>query len=209
MIEDIEPNGASVSVTAQIADMIKRFTDRDTYDAVLIDSRAGLSELAAPTILGLGAKVLLFGTAQRQTTKGYAALFAALKLLAERDRAVGKRAEWRLLFKAVYAKASLDASTAARYRDDLYELFAENLYDEDDLRQANPDAVTFGIDDEDGPHWPLIIPFTQHFIDFDPVQVPNQLNSVFYEQAYRSFLDGIDSIISSGSILAPQEPESE
>jgi hypothetical protein len=200
MIEDIDANGGSISVTVQIADMIKRFTGRDSYDVVLIDSRAGLSELAAPTILGLGAKVLLFGTAQRQTIQGYAALFAALKLLAQRDRAVGRRAEWRLLFKAVHAKASLDGPTAARYRDDLYELFADNLYDADDIQQANPDAVTFDIDDEDGPHWPLIIPFTQNLIDFDPVQAPSQLSTAFYEQAYRPFLNGIDSIIASGSI---------
>jgi hypothetical protein len=197
MIEDIDINGVTVPVTRQISDMIERFTARDTYDVVLIDSRAGLSELAAPAILGLGATVLLFGTAQRQTIRGYAALFAALKLLAQRDRASGGRAEWRLLFKAVYAKAGLDESTAARHRDDLYELFADNLYEADDTEHPNPDAISFNIDDENGPHWPLIIPFTQNLIDFDPVQAPNQLNAAFYEQVYRPFLDGIDSIISS------------
>jgi hypothetical protein len=205
MIEDIDSNGASVPVTVQIADMIRRLTGRDTYDVILIDSRAGLSELAAPAILGLGATVLFFGTAQRQTIQGYAALFAALKLLAQRDRAAGARAEWRLLFKAVYAKAGLDESTSARYRDDLYELFADNLYDADDTQQANPDAITFDIDDEDAPHWPLIIPFTQNFVDFDPVRAPSQLNAAFYEQAYRPFLNGIDSIIAGGS--APAGPE--
>jgi hypothetical protein len=187
-------------VAAQIADMIRRFTGRDSYDVVLIDSRAGLSELAAPAILGLGANVLLFGTAQRQTIHGYAALFAALKLLAERDRAAGRQAEWRLLFKAVYAKAGLDESVAARHRDYLYELFADNLYDADDSQQDNPDAVSFDIDDEDAPHWPLIIQFTQNFVAFDPVQAPSQLNAAFYEQAYRPFLDGIDSIIASSGV---------
>jgi cellulose biosynthesis protein BcsQ len=206
MIEDIGSDGISVAVAVQIADMILRFTGRDSYDVVLIDSRAGLSELAAPAILGLGANVLLFGTAQRQTIHGYAALFAALKLLAERDRAAGRRAEWRLLFKAVYAKAGLDESAAARHRDYLYELFADNLYDADDIQQDNPDAVSFDIDDDDAPHWPLIIPFTQNFVDFDPVQAPSQLNAAFYEQAYRPFLNGIDSIIaSSGAALDESE----
>jgi hypothetical protein len=203
MIEDIDPVGASVSVTAQIAEMINRFMGRDTYDVALIDSRAGLSELAAPTILGLGASVLLFGTAQRQTVNGYAALFAAFKLLAQRDRAAGKRAEWRLLLKAVHAKASLDESTAASHRDDLYDLFADNLYDEEDIQQANPDALSFDIDDENAPHWPLTIPFTQNLIDFDPVRAPSQLNAAFYEQVYRPFLNGIDSIIASND--APTE----
>jgi hypothetical protein len=206
MIEDIRPEGVSVPVAVQIADMIRRFTGRDSYDVVLIDSRAGLSELAAPAILGLGAKVLLFGTAQRQTIQGYAALFAGLKLLADRDIMAQGRAEWRLSFKAVYAKAGLDESAGARYRDELYELFADNLYDEDDNQQSDPDAISFDIDDEDAPHWPLIVPFSQSFVDFDPVQAPSQLNAAFYEQAYRPFLNGIDSIIASSGV-AQDEPE--
>jgi hypothetical protein len=206
MIEDIDYNGGAVSVTFQIAEMIRRFTGRDTYDVVLIDGRAGLSELAAPAILGLGATVLLFGTAQRQTIRGYAALFAALKLLAQRDRAQGRRAEWRLLFKAVYAKAGLEDTTAARHRDDLYELFADGLYEAEDADYPNPDAISFGIDDENAPHWPLIIPFTQNLVDFDPVRAPSQLSAAFYEQAYRPFLDGIDSIIAtSGTVLEDLE----
>jgi hypothetical protein len=207
VIDDIDSRGDSVAVSVKIADMIRRLAGRDPYDVVLIDSRAGLSELAAPTMLGLGATVLLFGTAQRQTIQGYGALFAAFKILAERDRAAGERAEWRLLFKAVYAKAGMDESMAARYRDDLYELFAENLYDADETQQDNADAITFGIDDEDSPHWPLVIPFTQSFVDFDPVGTPSQLNSPFYENAYRPFLDGIDLIIASNA-AAPDESES-
>jgi hypothetical protein len=204
MIEDIGSDGVSVAVAVQIAEMIRRFTGRDSYDVVLIDSRAGLSELAAPAILGLGANVLLFGTAQRQTTHGYAALFAALKLLAERDRAAGRRAEWRLSFKAVYAKAGLDESAGARYRDELYEIFAENLYDAEDIQTDNPDPVSFNIDDENAPHWPLVIPFSQNFVDFDPVQARSQLNAPFYEQAYRPFLNGIDSIIASSGVALDQ-----
>jgi hypothetical protein len=197
MIEAIDINGDAVPLTVQIADLITRLTRRDTYDVVLIDSRAGLSELAAPAILGLGATVLFFGTAQRQTLQGYAALFAALKLLAQRDRAAGRPAEWRLLFKAVYAKAGLDELTAARYRDDLYELFANNLYDVDEAQHSNPEGVSFDIDDEESPHWPLVIPFSQNFIDFDPVRAPSHVSNAFYEQAYRPFLDGIDSLIAN------------
>jgi MinD-like ATPase involved in chromosome partitioning or flagellar assembly len=201
MIEDIDSNGDAVSVTNKIADMVERLTNRDTYDVVLIDSRAGLSELAAPTILGLGANVLLFGTAQRQTIQGYAALFAALKLLAQRDLDANRSAEWRLLFKAVHAKASsLNESTSARYRDDLYELFADNLYDTDDVQQDSSEALSFSIDDKNGPHWPLTIPFAQNLIDFDPVQTPSQLLAEFYEQFYRPFLNGIDSIVASSSV---------
>jgi cellulose biosynthesis protein BcsQ len=206
MIEDITANGEPIAVTDQISEMIRRFAERESYDVVLIDTRAGLAEIAAPAILGLGATVLLFGTAQRQTIQGYSALFAALKLLAERDKDAGKTAEWRLLFKAVHAKSSLDESVLARHRDNLYELFADNLYDAEDIHQTDTDAVTFGIDDEEAPHRPLIIPFSPNFVDFDPVQAPSQLNAAFYEQTYRPFLNGIDSLIaSSGAPLDDSE----
>jgi hypothetical protein len=197
MIEDIDPSGNSISVPVQIAEMVDRFAGRNSYDVILVDSRAGFSELAAPAILGLGATVLFFGTAQRQTIQGYAALFAALKLLAQRARTAGFPAEWRLLFKAVLAKAIPDPQKTAWYRDELYGIFADNLYDEDDTQGADPDVISFGIDDKDAPHYPLVIPFDANFIDFDPVQAPTQLDLPYYEQSYRRFLDSLDSLIST------------
>lgn len=88
---------------------------------------------------------------------------------------------------------------AAWYRDEFYGLFAENLYDEDEVPEANPDAVSFDIDDADAPHWPLVIPFDSSFVDFDPVRTPTQLDGPFYERAFRPFLDSIDSIIVSSA----------
>jgi MinD-like ATPase involved in chromosome partitioning or flagellar assembly len=194
MIEDIADNGAAIPLTAQIATMIDRLTARGSYDIVLIDSRAGLAELAAPAVLGLGATILLFGTAQKQTIDGYRALFAGLKLLAQRDRAAERKADWRLLLKAVYAKASLDETTAARYRDDLYDLFAEHLYDAEEQADLGEDAINFAIDDPSAPHWPLVVSFNSNFVDFDPIRAPGQLTHAFYEQAFRPFLTGIDAI---------------
>lgn len=69
MIEDVTESG-TVSVGQQISSMIERIVALGSYDAVLIDSRAGLAELAAPAVIGLGATVLLFGTAQAQTIEG-------------------------------------------------------------------------------------------------------------------------------------------
>jgi cellulose biosynthesis protein BcsQ len=202
MIEDFDENGESISVPSKMAEMVDRFTARDHYDVVLVDSRAGLSELAAPAILGLGATVLLFGTAQRQTFEGYAPLFAALQLLAQRARESGSRADWRLLFKAVLAKASSQAGARDWYRDEMYEIFAENLYDEENPQHVDPEAITFPIDDPEAPHWPLIIPFDPGFVDFDPVRVPSQLSAPFYEAAFRPFLNSIDSIIAQGGLLS-------
>ena len=195
MIEDISEKGDAVPVSAQIEAMISRLAARAEYDAILIDSRAGLAELAAPAVLGLGATVLLFGTAQQQTITGYQPLFAALKLLAQRDRIAGNKAEWRLLLRPVYAKASLDEDVTRMYRDGLYDLFSENLYDEEVDGDSGADEINFAIDDPSAPHWPLVIPFSPNFIDFDPPHRINHLSRPFYEQTFRPFLRDVDAII--------------
>jgi hypothetical protein len=202
MIEDITETG-TVSVGQQVSSMIDRVVAVGAYDAVLIDSRAGLAELAAPAVIGLGATVLLFGTAQTQTIEGYRALFAALQLLAQREAAQGRTAEWRLALRPVYAKAGLNAETADRYRDDMYDLYSEYLYDSELEGEAGADAASLRFTRQDGsaPHTPLMIPFSAAFVDFDPSRQPTQLTIAFYEQSFRPFLDAIDRILE----LAPAE----
>jgi cellulose biosynthesis protein BcsQ len=197
MIEDVKDSDGAISLTKQICEMVKRFSRREEYDVVLIDSRAGLSEITAPVILGLGAFVLLFGTAQKQTIEAYTALFATLQLLAQRDRIAGKDANWRLMLKAVHAKASLDPASIAYHRDELYELFAGFLYDKEESADPEIQALTFNIDDPSAPHWPLIVPFNPSFAEFDSAKHANQLTQPFYEQTFRQFMDGIDKIIES------------
>ncbi|XQA77851.1 ParA family protein [Xanthomonas sacchari] len=202
MIEDITDQG-SITVEQQISTMIERATRASSYDVVLIDSRAGLSELAAPAVLGIGANVLLFGTAQKQTIEGYRSLFAALQLLAQRDRAQSRTAEWRLALRPVYAKASSNPDIERRFIDEMYELYSEHLYDAEDEPVNDGDLVRFVRDDNSAPHWPLTIPFNQSFIDFDPLRTPGQLTAPFYEQAFRPFLNAIDAIIAAPLNISP------
>ncbi len=201
MIEDISDAG-SVSVGKQVSSMIDRIVATGSYDAVLIDSRAGLAELAAPAVIGLGATVLLFGTAQTQTIEGYRALFAALRPLAQRDLVQGRSADWRLGLRPVYAKAGLNADTAERFRSDIFDLFSEYLYDaeqENDLDSATA-SLRFTQQDLAAPHTPLMIPFNAAFVDFDPTRNAMQLTSAFYEQSFRPFLDALDRILEPSNV---------
>lgn len=208
VLEDVGKNG-SVPVGQQISEMIDKLTSRRTYDVVLIDSRAGLAELTAPAITGLGATVLLFGTAQTQTIEGYRALFAALRLLAQRDLAHGGKANWRLALRPVYAKASLNGAKAQQFLDDFFDLYSEYLYDAEQLEitdctTAPTNGLRFSRDDSDAPHWPLMIPFNPAFIDFDPTRTADQLTTQFYQQSFGPFLNVIDDILASAHTgLAP------
>jgi cellulose biosynthesis protein BcsQ len=198
MIEDVMSDRV-IPFSEKISSMISRITEREQYDAVFIDSRAGLSELAAPAVLGLGATVLFFGTAQKQTIEGYRALFAALRLLAQRDRDQGRDAEWRMMLRPVYAKASLATDVSERFIDDVYELYSEYLYDEEKSGEDVPDLLRFARDDVSAPHWPMIIPFNQSFVDFDPARISGQLNQPFYEQTYRPFISELEAAMSSSA----------
>lgn len=195
MIEDIA-DGRTVPLAEQISSMISRIAEREQYDAVFIDSRAGLSELAAPAVLGLGATVLLFGTTQRQTFEGYRALFAALQLLAQRDRDQGRDAEWRTRLRPVYAKAGFDSAQSERFVDEMYDLYSTHIYDAEESTADAPDALRFARDDESAPHWPLMVPFNPNFVDFDPSRVRDQLTLSFYEQTFRPFISGLEASMS-------------
>jgi cellulose biosynthesis protein BcsQ len=198
MIEDVTSLG-SISVGEQISSMINRIAQKGSYDVVLIDSRAGLSELAAPAVIGLGATVLLFGTAQKQTVEGYRSLFAALQLLAQRDRALGRDAEWRTLLRPVYAKASMDTAMGLQFQEDFYELYSAHLYDAEESG-SNSEGLRFPKGDDSAPHWPLTVAFSQSFLDFDPTRKPGQLTSAFYEEAFRPFLNELDKLIAAHSM---------
>jgi hypothetical protein len=103
--------------------------------------------------------------------------------------------------RPVYAKAGLRADTADRFRDDIYELYSEYLYDAELEGGAEAEVAALRFTQQDGaaPHTPLIIPFNPAFVDFDPSRQPTQLTTAFYEQSFRPFLDAIDRILESTS----------
>jgi hypothetical protein len=55
-----------------------RLVKRRAYDAVLIDARAGLTEIAAGALFALGASTMIFGVNQAQTFEDLRFLFAHL-----------------------------------------------------------------------------------------------------------------------------------
>src|SRR5262249_5834849 len=56
MVEDVTEEGAK-SVRSQVRRAVDRLVARRSYDLVLIDARAGLAEISAGPLLGLGATV--------------------------------------------------------------------------------------------------------------------------------------------------------
>lgn len=110
--EDIRADGSIATILDQVHSLIDRLASTISYDAVLVDARAGLHETTASAVLGLGAEVLLFGLHEEQTFQGYAALLAHLARLVPPGVEVP---EWVDRFTPVHAKAPADAVARAEF----------------------------------------------------------------------------------------------
>jgi hypothetical protein len=102
--------------------LVTQLASRQRYDAVLIDARAGLHETSGGLVLGLGAKVLLFGVDTSQTFDDFRLLFSAFAQAF--DPAVGA-ADLRRAFKMVHAKAPKDEKDRRLFS--LQDLASESL----------------------------------------------------------------------------------
>lgn len=182
MIEAIT-DGTTIAVRDRLRAMVDRFAARRSYDLVLVDARAGMSELTAGPLLALGAStVFLFATAQQQSIDSYRLLFAHLATLVS-----GPPSPWHTL-QMVHAKATLDDNTHQWLTDELLDLFAEYLYEE----AAGTEAFNFQPSDPGAPHMPVPILFDAKFVSWDPVKTPTQLSQTAYNATFGPLLAKIE-----------------
>lgn len=157
--------------------------ERETKaDVTLIDSRAGLHEIGAATLVNLGGTCLLFAMNSPQTWVGYRLLFEAW---AERDAALRELRQNVQLVAALVPEAGGEAYVAA-LRDRAYDLFVEHLYDAQG--SATDDVFNHELNDLDAPHTPLEIHWNRKLLEFSPTTAtwPPEVRA-----AYEPFLDGL------------------
>lgn len=165
--------------------MVTELEQEYSPDVVLIDSRAGLHETVAASLLHLDAEVLCFATDLEVTWQGYRYLFSHLSQLAQ--IATGTD-DWRERFKMVSARStkySLDDFVGRSYG-----LWSDTLYEEgsEDLDE------TFGFDEQDdsAPHYPMRIPRADTFEAFDPCRDLNRVEDAQIQQVFGELFRGLD-----------------
>lgn len=181
---DMGPDGASATVRGKVAQMVEALTARGSYDLVLLDARAGLAELTAGPLLGLGAALLLFNTAQQQSLEDLRLLLAHLYTLTK----PGQGSPWTAL-RCVLAKATPDAARGEWFIDELYKLFQDYVYE----AQIGIEGFNFAPNDPEAPHYPVPIAFNPLFADWDPARRPTDLSQSFYEATFRPFLAALEA----------------
>lgn len=184
MLERPRQDAPPQSVRAQLRAFVDVIAARRNYDAVLIDGRAGLSELAGSVMLGLGARILLFGVNQLQTFEDYRFLLAHLAHLPA--PADGRR-DWRRGLRFVHSKADPEGDDIASFRDRLYDVVSAEFYEEE---QGDSESFVYSVDDPQAPHHPFVIHFDFPYLRFDPARNPEHLQRETYQAGFLEFLSG-------------------
>lgn len=139
-------------------------------DVVLLDSRAGLHDIAAIALTRLGALGLLFAGGTPQTLQAYRLLFDGLRRHPQHLRALRQN----LQMVAALVPDKDRAGYLKRLRERFYDLFADCLYDDEsalpgpDDGSAGEEGWNYSLQEDEAPHDPIPIRFYGWFQDFDP-----------------------------------------
>ncbi|MBF0135445.1 MAG: ParA family protein [Magnetococcus sp. DMHC-1] len=202
-LDQPQDSGQSLSFLTRTRTLIDQLASWKHYDAILIDARAGLSELTAAALLGLNADVLLFGVNTPQTFASYRYLLAHLaRFIKEENR------DWIYRFRMIHAKAPANLEQQKMFRDRAYEIFSEFFYKEYNFfMKSDEDASSVleepGLDDPSAPHyaWPILS--NSQFMEFDPLADSIQLDRIVYESTFGSLMRGVSEWLEIPEGIAP------
>jgi len=152
-------NGVRQNWSQRLVRLIDTFEQRWHPDVILIDSRAGIDEVASSCVTDLGAGlVLLFAIDGEQTWSGYQILFrhwhrsGVVRDIRERLQIVGAM---------IPELDSIDYF--ASLREHAADQFTDELYDEVPPGEATGDCWNFDETDESAPHYPWAIQWHRSF----------------------------------------------
>lgn len=180
----IQPDGAREPWSSRLLRLLQALEKRIHPNLVLIDSRAGIDEVASACVTDLGANlVLLFALEGSQTWSGYRILFEHW-----RRAGVAERIRERLKSVAALVPEVDRIDYLEGLRECAYQVFVEALYDE--IAPPPPDAIeremvgdremwrvrqfvegwNFDEADEGAPHYPWVVHWHRSFAGLRSLQ---------------------------------------
>ncbi len=141
---------------AKLQKMLLGIETRFQPTTVLVESRSGLHDIAAATVCGLGAEILLFANGSRSCWTDYGILF-------RHWREVGVATELRRRLTLIAALTPEDRRKAhlADFREQAWNVFRDLIYDEVPSEGPTGDEFSFDIADEAAPHYPAVVLWTR------------------------------------------------
>ncbi|HMV67743.1 MAG TPA: hypothetical protein PKA64_12920 [Myxococcota bacterium] len=162
-------------------------------DVVLLDSRAGLHDIAAVALTRLHALCLLFAVHTPQTWSGYRLLFQHWQAHLHLSPAVAAARKNLQLVAGQVPETRRDEYLQG-FRDAAYRLMIDTLYDEVGTDAPN-DAWSFDLTEDGAPHQPLPIYWSRVFQDFNPIDRPDEVTPAQIDAAYGGFLTGATDLL--------------
>lgn len=182
---DIPGPHGKISFAERLAQLVDDLEAEVEPDVVLLDSRAGLHDVAAVALTRLDALNLLFAVNTDQTWDGYGYLFEHWRALWRLDRDAFRSLRGRLQVVAGQIPELEQNDYFERTRANAYELFLK-LYDE--AEPEDVEAFNYAIDDEDAPHHPLRVHWNRVFQEYDPQRRAGAVTPEQLQAAFGSFL---------------------
>jgi hypothetical protein len=188
----LRSDGERESWSQRLSRLIDALENRWHPDVILIDSRAGIDEIASSCVTGLGAGlVLLFALNGDQTWAGYRMLFQHWLTCG-----VAESIRERLQVVA----AMVPELGAADYVDELrelsFDLFTDELYDEIPPGEIVGERWNFDLADEGAPHHPWLIHWHRGFAALRSLH--GRLEAVGGQEVHAvfgPFLDGLTDVV--------------
>lgn len=189
--------GKKHSLARQVREMVDAFDRSTAYDAILIDARAGFSEITAATLMGMSAQLVFFGIDQSQTFSGYRYLLS--HLISQTDFSDGT-VGWRENITFVQSKAPGTKRERSSFKAELFEVCADTIYDQMDGLENEEDLFTFSPSDDSflAPHNASYIRYDAAFSAFDPLRHEEQVDPELFSGAYAKFIERLDQLFEDG-----------
>jgi len=173
-----------LSWAERLQKLVEHMEEKFAPDVVILDSRAGLHDIAAVLATRMDADTLLFAIDTPQTWSGYSLLFKHWH-----NHPQVKSFRERLQIIASMVPETGRDNYLQSFKEHAWDLFREHLYDE--AGPQDVDAFSFDLDDEAAPHGPVPIFWHRALQEFDPVvggidsKTAAEALGAFFEQADR------------------------
>lgn len=193
---DVPADNRTVRFSARIQRLVEDLERREQPDVVLIDSRAGLHDLAAVSIVGLASTAFLFANDTPQCWQAYRSLFLHWRARPQ----VARRVRERLKMVSALFPETDQIERAHGFLERSHQLYTDTIYDETEAT-PEPDFTLFNFDLEDNaaPHFPFRIKWNNRFQEFYPLLISRGIVGVDDLRAsFGDFLDGAAELVESG-----------
>ena len=184
------PSGKTETWPTRLSRLVDALQNHYKPDVVLIDSRAGIDEVASACLSALGADlILLFAIDGEQTWSGYRILFNHWV-----SRGVAKEIREHLQMIGSMIPETDTLAYQELIREHSWNLFVDELYDEvpavSDSDQ--PDRWSFDEADPEGPHYPWVTRWNRGFASlYSLYSKLDRVDPIEIDSVYGSMIRGI------------------